>query len=152
MGSNKNKKTSSQPGRVGRPQKATNKGNRAVVDPPASSPPKSRPRPHRKHRPESVSLEPDVHSAENIEELIQSDAILAAMEGLLGLSKAGKTHDGGASQSEDSNKGSTVNDMDVDGGGVAIDPDEDETSESSNSDGEEEDEGKLFVSSVMMMD
>src|ERR1700722_4572805 len=105
MGSNKNKKTGSQQGRVGRPRKAMNKGNRVVVDPPEPSPPKSRPRPRRKHRQESLSLEPDVHSADNVEELIQSDSILAATEGLLGLSKAGKTHDGGASQPEDSNEG-----------------------------------------------
>ena len=63
-----------------------------------------------------MSLEPDVHSADNAEKLTQSEAILAATEGLLGLSKAGKTCDSGASQPEDSNKGSDVN-----GGGVAID-------------------------------
>jgi hypothetical protein len=144
MGSNKNKRTSSQPGRVGRPRKAKNKGKPAV-DPPVPSP-KSRPKPRPKRR--SVPLEPDGLSAES-----ESDAIIAATEGLLGLSKARKTHDGGASGVEDSNGGSTPSDMDVDGGGVAIDLDEDdETSKSSNSDGEEEDEGKLFVSSVMMMD
>jgi hypothetical protein len=92
-----------------------------------------------------VPLEPDSLSAEN-----ESDAILAVMEGLLGLSRAGKTHDGGASDVEDSNGSSTPS---VDGGGVAIDLNEDdETSKGSNGDGEEEDEGKLFVSSVMMMD
>jgi len=94
-----------------------------------------------------VPLEPDL-SAEN-----ESDSILAVTEGLLGLSKAGKTHDSGASAVEDSNGSSTPSDMDVDGRGVAIDlDDDDKTSKSSDSDGEEEDEGKLFVSSVMMMD
>jgi hypothetical protein len=143
MGSNKNKRTSSQSGRVGRPRKAKDEGKPAV-DPPVPSP-KSRPKPRPKCR--SVPPEPDGLSAEN-----ESDAIIAATEGLLGLSKARKTHDG-ASGVEDSNGSSTPSDMDVDGGGVAIDLDEDdETSKSSNSDGEEEDEGKLFVSSVMMMD
>jgi len=95
-----------------------------------------------------VPLEPDVPSAEN-----ESDSILSVTEGLPGLSKSGKTHDGGASEVEDSNGSSTPSDMDVDGRGVAIDlDDDDKTSKSSDSDGEEEDEGKLFVSSVMMMD
>jgi hypothetical protein len=95
-----------------------------------------------------VPTEPDVLSAEN-----ESDAILAATEGLLGLSKAGKTYDGGASEVEDGNGSSTPSDMDVDGGGVAIGVGEDdETSKSSDSDGEDEDDGKLFVSSVMIMD
>ena len=86
-----------------------------------------------------MSLEPHVHSADNAEELTQSEAILAATEGLLGLSKAGKTCDSGASQPEDGNEGSDVN-----GGGVAIDIHEHkETSESFNSDGEEEDEGEF---------
>jgi hypothetical protein len=93
MGSKKNKKTSSQPEQVGRPRKAKNKGKPAI-DPPVPSP-KSRPKPRPKRR--SVPPEPDVLSAEN-----ESDAVLAAMEGLLGLSKAGKTHDGGASEVEDS--------------------------------------------------
>jgi hypothetical protein len=137
IGSNKNKRMSSQPRQVGRPQKAKNKGKPAI-DPPVPSQ-----KSHPKHR--SVPLEPDSLSAEN-----ESDAILAATEGLLGLSRVGKTHDGGASDVKDSNGSSTLS---VDGGGVAIDINEDdETSKSSNSDGEEEDEGKLFVSSVMMMD
>lgn len=144
MGSKKNKKTSSQPGRVGRPRKTKNKGKQAAVDPPAHSPLKTHPRPHRKHRPESVSPEIDVLSAKNIEEVIQSDAIIAATEGLLGLSKARKIHVGGASQPEDSDEGNIASDMGVDGGGVAIDlDDDDETSKSSNSDSEEEDEGEF---------
>jgi len=121
------------------------KEQRQAIDPPVPSP-KSHPKPHLKCR--SVPLEPDIVSAEN-----ESDALLAATEGLLGLSKAGKTHDGGASEVEDSNGSSTPSDMDVDGRGVAIDLDEDDkTSKSSDSDGKEEDEGKLFISSVMMMD
>ena len=139
MGNNKNKGTSSQPGWVGRPPKAWNKAKPAI-DPPVPLP-KSCPKPRPKCR--SVLPEPDVPSAEN-----ESDAILAATEGLLGLSKAPKTHTGDASE-VDSNSSSTPSDMDVDGGGAAIDLDEDEkTSKSSDSDGEEEDEGKLFVSSV----
>ena len=108
------KKTSSQPG-WRRPWKAIKKGNQAIVDPPVPSP-KCHLRPCQKHWPESLSLEPHVHSADNAEKLTQSEAILAATEGLLGLSKAEKTCDSGASQPEDSNKGSDVN-----GGGVAID-------------------------------
>jgi hypothetical protein len=132
MGSNKNKKTSLQPGRAGRPRKVKNKGKRALVDPPPS-PPKSRPRPRRKRRPESASPEPDIHS---IEGLIQSDAVLTATEGLLGLSKVGKTH---ASQPEDSDKGSTESDVNIDCGKVAMDLDEDdEMSKSSNNDSEDE--------------
>lgn len=96
MGNNKNKKTGSQPGWVGRPRKVN---KQVVVDPPAPLP-KSRPRPCWKHRPESASPEPNVLSAENIGELTPSGAILAATEGLLGLSKAGKPHAAGASQPE----------------------------------------------------
>ena len=95
--SNKNKRMSSQPGQVGRPQKAKNKCKPAIAPVPSL---KSRPKPGPKHR--SVPPEPDGLSAEN-----KSDAILAVMEGLLGLSRAGKTHDGGASDVEDSNGSST---------------------------------------------
>ena len=82
MGSYKNKSKGSQPRWIGRPRKAKGKGKPAI-DPPVPLP-KSHPKPRLKGR--SVPLEPHVLSAEN-----ESDAILAAMEGLLGLSKAGKT-------------------------------------------------------------
>ena len=114
------------------------------MDPPVP-PPKSHQKPCPKDR--LVPPEPDVLSAEN-----ESDAILAATEGLLGLSKTGKTHDDGASNVEDSNSNnsSTLADMDEDSRGGKIDLDEDdETSKSSDGDGEEEDEGTLFISGVM---
>ena len=88
--------------------------------------------------------EPHVLSAEN-----ESDAILAAMEGLLGLSKAGKTC-ASDSEVEDSIGSNTPS---VEGRGVAIDLDEDDkVSKSSSSNSEEEDEGNCFIPSVMIID
>ena len=91
--------------------------------------------------------EPDVLSAEN-----ESDVIHATMEGLLGLSKAGRTHNGGASDWEvEDRNGSNI--PSVKGRGVSIDLDEDDkNSKSSSSNSEEEDEGKCFVPSVMIID
>ena len=127
MGSYKNKSKSSQPRRVGRPRKAKGKGKPAI-DPPVPSL-KSHPKPHPKGR--SVLLEPHVLSAEN-----ESDAILAATEGLLGLSKAGKTR-ASDSEVEDSIGSNTPS---VKGRGVAVDLDEDDkVSKSSSSNSEEDD-------------
>ena len=67
-----------------------------------------------------MPLKHDILSAENVEEFIEYNTILAATEEWLGLSKAGKTHDGGISKLEDSNGSSTLSDMDVDSRGVAI--------------------------------
>ena len=93
--------------------------------------------------------EPDVLSAEN-----ESFAILAATEGLLGLSKPGKAHDASGVPSDleidDRNGSNTPSDK---GRGDTIDLDEeDNDSKSSASDSEEEGEGKCFVPSGMTID
>ena len=142
MGNNKNR-SKSQLRWVGRPRKAKGK-DKPAVDPPVSSP-KSRPKPRPTGR--SVPSEPDVLSAEN-----ESFAILAVTEGLLGLSKPGKTHDGGVSDLEVDNRDGSNTPSD-EGGGDTIDLDEDDdVSKSSASDSEEEDEGKCFIPCVMTID
>ena len=144
MGNNKNK-SKSQPRRVGRPRKAKGK-DKPAVDSPVSSP-KSRPKPCPTGR--SVPSEPDVLSAEN-----ESFAILAATEGLLGLSKPGKAHDASGVPSDleidDRNGSNTPSDK---GRGDTIDLDEEDSdSKSSASDSEEEEEGKCFVPCGMTID